>query len=469
MDQIKRDNSYSNLLQKGIVRRDSISIVDDENDAGSNQIKPKRNEAIVVVDTFSTGAAIADILYRKGYDVIRVLSENISEDLLSMVLDGLIVEYVHTIVQQSSVKSEDPITDIVNQLRSLNIPILAILPGAETGVELADQLSERMGLLSNGTNLSEARRNKYFMGERVRSCGIRAVKQLRATTWSEIENYIMEWKPQPFKVIVKPVDSAGSDDVTLCCSMEEVQNSYGSIIGKVNGLGSSNICVLVQEYLEGQEYVIDMVSRDGVHVCAAIWAYDRRAVNGAHFVCFGQRLLTADEPRCRELIEYQKKVITALGIKHGPTHGEVKWFNGEPVLVEVGSRCHGAEGSWIDVANEVYGYNQAQMALDAYLNPEEFFKYPEAPLKRFGYGRVLFIIVSVEGTVKAINNDSLAELSSLSSYIYHEIFHTIGKQIGKTKDCFGFGGLVKLFNTNLDILVSDYDRIREMESDLFIC
>ena len=110
--------------------------------------------------------------------------------------------------------------------------------------------------------------------------------------------------------------------------------------------------MLVQEYLEGQEYVVDMVSRDGVHKVVAIWAYDRRPVNGAGFVCFGQRPLTVDDSpeEVAALIAYQKKVVDALGIKHGPTHGEVKWFKGEPVLVEVGARCHGAEGAWQPVA-----------------------------------------------------------------------------------------------------------------------
>ena len=32
LGQIKRDNSYSSLLQKGIIRRDSISKVDEESD-----------------------------------------------------------------------------------------------------------------------------------------------------------------------------------------------------------------------------------------------------------------------------------------------------------------------------------------------------------------------------------------------------------------------------------------------------
>ena len=82
-----------------------------------------------------------------------------------------------------------------------------------------------------------------------------------------------------------------------------------------------------------------MVSRDGVHKVVAIWAYDRRPVNGAGFVCFGQRLLTMqDDIHCEELVAYQKKVVDALGIRNGPTHGEVKWFKGEPVLVEVGAR-----------------------------------------------------------------------------------------------------------------------------------
>eukprot|EP00966_Prymnesium_polylepis_P183038 4241233-Prymnesium_polylepis.1 len=39
------------------------------------------------------------------------------------------------------------------------------------------------------------------------------------------------------------------------------------------------------EYLAGDEYVIDTVSRDGVHKCVAIWKYIKFPLNGAQNVC----------------------------------------------------------------------------------------------------------------------------------------------------------------------------------------
>jgi biotin carboxylase len=257
------------------------------------------------------------------------------------------------------------------------LKVVAVVAGAETGVELADQLSEKMNLRTNGTAHGDARRNKYVMGETIRAAGIRAMKQVKATTVEHVEAFLADWQPDPFKVIVKPMDSAGSDDVTLCSSREEVFFAFHRILGKVNGLGIVNKAVLVQEFLDGQEYVIDTVSRGGEHKVVAVWAYDRRAVNGAGFVLFGQHLLTADEPRVRELIEYQKKVITALGIRNGPTHGEVKWFQGEPVLVEVGARCHGVEGVWQMIVDAVHGYNQVRGTIDSYFHDEKFNAIPD--------------------------------------------------------------------------------------------
>lgn len=71
----------------------------------------------------------------------------------------------------SAEDQETALSDVLSSLRALPWPIVAAFAGAETGVELADQLAERLGLPGNGMELSECRRNKYLMGERASDGG----------------------------------------------------------------------------------------------------------------------------------------------------------------------------------------------------------------------------------------------------------------------------------------------------------
>ena len=390
---------------------------------------------VILTDTFSTGACMASQLSKSGFHVIACLSAELG-DLLDMVPQHIKVDYLATIVYDTNKEPDEALSEMISKIKSLGGNLIDVIAGAETGVLLADRLSESLGLRSNGTLLSEARRNKFVMGETIRSAGIRAVKQLRASSWEEINSWITEWNPSPFKLIVKPLNSAGSDSVTLCINIDEVMNAFTSIMGKHNHLGLSNCAVLVQEFLEGTEYVIDSVSRDGDHKIIAIWEYDRRPVNGANFVCFGQRLMIADEDRVQELVAYQKKVLTALNIVNGASHGEIKWFKDEPVLVEVGARCHGAEGCWIDIEDKVYGYNQAQVNIDCYINPEAYNLIPYVPTIRKGYGSVVFIVVKHEGYFKEVNPIYLDEIKSMKSCTYVEFFLKQNRFVPKTIDCF---------------------------------
>ena len=441
------------------LERSTLFRIDDAVSTDGASAK-ERNEAVGVVDPFSTGAIMASMLSEQGYKVIALYSANLEQlgNLQSLVPAGLKLTF-------DAVMGYTDVPSMLKTLQGMQWPVVAIIAGAETGVELADMLSERMGLTSNGTALSEARRNKYVMGETVRAAGIRAVKQLRASTWGEIEAFLADWNPDPFKVIVKPLDSAGSDDVTLCLSKNEVQAAFEHITGKKNGLGLQNKAVLVQEFLEGQEYVVDTFSLDSEHKVAALWAYDRRPANGAHFVVHGQRLLTADDEHCEALIAYVKRVKTALGIRNGPSHAEIKWHQNEPVLVEIGARCHGAEGSWVEICQEVYGLNQAACALKCFLDPAGFKEMPPAPHQRFGYGRVLFIVVNTCGVLEEINPAYTKEILAMESVKDMEYFRKHGQTVIKSIDCFSLGGIVKMFNKDLQQLTADYNRIRVMESE----
>jgi biotin carboxylase len=252
----------------------------------------------------------------------------------------------------------------INALKELPFPVRAIIPGAETGVELADQLSHRMGLRSNGVAKSLARRNKYHMGEAVRSAGVRAVVQAMCQTEEEVRKFVRGLPGNNSRCVVKPVQSAGSDDVFLCADEDEAVTALGRIIGTMNGVGLHNDCVLVQEYLKGKEYVIDKVSLDGKHKLVGIWEYEKRSVNDSHFVYFGMRLMDPNPEKMQIMVRYADQVLDALDIRHGPSHMEVmldNWGTAEepqyvPCLVEVGARCQGGEGTWLPLAKEALGF-----------------------------------------------------------------------------------------------------------------
>lgn len=420
----------------------------------------KKDEAIVIVDCFSTGAVLAYRCFLMGYKIINLSSIDLGE-LANMLPEGIDFQFSGAMIRnEEALGYEGSIEALITELKALKWPVKAIVPGAETGVELADELSSRMGLRTNGTSQSTARRNKYVMGETVRKAGIRAVRQLEVTTWEEIKNFIDDWNPTPFKVIAKPMDSAGSEDVTLCRNMDELRAAFGKIIGKKNLLGLINKSMLVQEYLEGIEYVVDMVSKDGEHKLTGLWEYDRRPTNGASFVLHGQRFRILED--CPEkyipMVEYQKKVITALGIKNGPSHGEVKWCKGEPVLVEVGSRCHGGEGLWVNIAEEAVGVSQVQSTADVYVGDEALWANTADAPSRIKHADLKWLVSYKAGTLRKINEGALAEIMALSSYRGHQFFVKPGQKVKKTLNYFTFPGCITLCNEDEETLNNDFKR-----------
>lgn len=79
--------------------------------------------------------------------------------------------------------------------------------------------------------------------------------------------------------------------------------------------------VLCQEFLRGKEYVIDHVSRDGVHKLMMTWVYDKRPRNGSQFVYFGMLPIDPRSEEAQALVPYVRGVLDALGMRHGVSCG----------------------------------------------------------------------------------------------------------------------------------------------------
>ena len=418
--------------------------------------------AVVVVDPFSTAAHLAAAVCEAGYKCIRVLSMWDSP-VAALVQKGLAVDFIATVQHNDrNPDQEEAVNATIQALNALPLNILAVIAGAETGVELADKLSFRMGFPSNGEEKSLARRNKFLMGEAVREAGVRAVKQKLCYSLADMSSFLDTFDTRNFKCVVKPVQSAGTDDVYLCRDKDEAAIAFSRIVGKRNGIGLINDGALVQEFLEGKEYVVDKVSRNGVHKLVAIWEYDKRSVNGANFVYFGMRLHSSKSPKAQAMVEYADKVLDALGVVCGPSHMEIM-YNEEsgPCLVEVGARCHGGEGTWLKSTMECVGYTQVSVTLDSYLDGKLFDSIDAKHFPLTKHAREVDICSRYGGIVRGFPGEP--KIRALPSFRSMSWEVSIGDYAPKTVDCFTRPGCVQLVHECEQQAEEDLEEIHRLE------
>jgi hypothetical protein len=163
-------------------------------------------------------------------------------------------------------------------------------------------------------------------------------------------------------------------------------------------------------------------------------------------------------------VAYQDSVLKALEIVNGPAHAEVMMTKTGPCLVEVGSRCHGGEGTWqpiVEGCNGV-GTDQINATVDAYLRPDEWDKVPlmcGESMQR--YGREVFLVAREDGRIKSMPGVDV--IMALPSFVKAEMAVQVGDDLRKTVDCFTRPGAVQLIHEDAAVVEADYVRLRELE------
>ncbi len=422
--------------------------------------KEHKQQAIIVIDPVSTGAVLAYKIAQMGIAVVAVWSEVVPDELKKFVDPRVAINFAARIEHEA-----DGIASTIEQVNALEeLDVCEVMVGCETGVLLGDLLSEGLGVRGNGTAKSSLRRNKFFQTEAVRAAKLNACGQMLANSKEDVERFLVE-KPaaQIFKAVVKPVEGAGSDGVFICDSPDAVRSAYASLEGTKNVLGLTNYAVLLQEYLRGDEYVVDTVSRSGVHKCVAIWKYDKRLYNGSPVVYFGMRLMPVEAEReLRAMVEYIFGVLEALGIRNGAIHSEVKFEDRGPVLIEANCRLHGGEGTWAPMAEACLGYSAVTAMLDAYLDPAAFGALPVMPTDFRAHAKEAKLRSSVAGVLKEIDAAALKSIRELPSYQSEMIAVVPGKRIDLTIDAVTACGNVNLVNDDLKQLEKDYEAFHEI-------
>jgi biotin carboxylase len=340
---------------------------------------------------------------------------------------------------------------------------IAVVAGQETDVLLADALSERLGLPSNGTALSSARRNKYDMAEALRRAGVRCAEQFKSDSAEDV----VAWAEAAgrYPVVVKPLASAATDNVAICADPEQVRTAAETILGTEMLWGEANLEVLAQSYLDGTEYVVDMVSWQDRRYTCGVWEYRKRQV-GVHNIYDYEVLLPASDSRVPELIGYVDSALRALGIEYGPTHAEVILTADGPALVEVGARTAGNLSPAFH--DQCLGANQAGLTALAYARPQEFLdRYAGRCYTAGCQAWVYNTPTDRAGVVTRIDRVVVAEIQALP---------TVSELIVKLREGWRMTPTVDLLSSTLKVFMAadsteelqrDYQRITELKDRVY--
>lgn len=418
---------------------------------------------IIIVECKSTGVNFIEDIINRGYNpvVLEVSYSDSKKGDEYMELthsDYNDIDYYFDMIYEQD--TYEKTLEIVKKWD----PLL-ILPGNEKGVVLATKLANDLNLLCNPIENLDAMTLKDKMQNKIAEKGLRSIK---GKVVKSIEEAIEFYDNEELKeVIIKPTYSAGSYNVRSCQNKEEMINSLEELFTKTNLFGDEIHDLLIQERINGTEYIVNTVSCNGQHRVTLIWKYKKvKTSEGAmiYDTCETVNELNLGEA---EMIEYAYDVADALGIQYGPVHGEYMIDEKGPVLIEVNCRPCGGHmpANFLD---NISGQHETDSILDSYLKPEAFQEKLKKKYELYEYGALKFFSVSKDIIAKSspIHNISIKLKSHFKTSV-DNIDEEDKKTYFKTVDVDSSCGIIFLVHKNLAEVEHDLNYLRSIEKHAF--
>lgn len=451
------ERGYTGAFIKGIPRgAQDIRFLGDGSHVGcvfhdTSGEPMMRTPVGVVVDAYTTGNLLPAAFDQHG---VRLVHVQAAREVSSALPGPDMARFLDNIVYDGELA--------VSRIGALQP--LCVIAGQDCGVPLADLLNERLGLPGNGSALSIARGDKYRMIEQLRERSVRCAQQFKSADPAELVRWAND--NQLDRAVVKPLSSAGTDRVYICHGDAEIAAAAHAVLSGPDIYGKPNTEALIQSFLEGNEYIVDTVSRDGRRFVCGVWRYHKRILTDGRPVYDRDVLLAADEDPVPELIAYVDTVLDALGIRYGSAHAEVIMTADGPALVEIGARMNGNMNPGFH--DRCLGHNQANLTALAYLHPEQFLaEYADRAYTRNAPAMVCNTATELDGVVDFVDPAAVARIEALPSVHSVAVKLRPGARIRPTRDL--LSSPLRVFmtgGTEADIL-ADYATLQGIKDDVY--
>jgi ATP-grasp domain len=402
----------------------------------------------VVVDPLGTGADYPAAFAAEGVEVVAVMTR--PEPIALYAASWRPGDYRHVHVWDGSAAS---LPELAATLRAYD-PV-CLIPGSETGVELAEALVE---LVVPGTGhlpeLAPARRDKWAMARACEAAGVPRLRQLSSPSEDEVAAWLVSAGLAGQPLVLKPPKSAATDDVHLVAAGEDWRPVFRRIVGKVNEFGILNDAVLVQELAVGTEYLLDSYSVDGVHGLVDVCRYTKVQRGDRIGVYDLVDFLPPDAAEVGPLWSYARSVLDAVGVRNGCCHTEVIDTPAGPRLLEVGARPAG--GGHQMITKLATGTNHIERTVAHRVRGEFDASYE---LVR----HVCSVVLSAPREGIWRNAEAFDPVDELETFHVKHFYYGTGDAVPAPAGLSTMLGWVVLASPDHDAMQADYRRIRELE------
>ncbi len=411
---------------------------------------------VIIIECVSNGLFLIDDCRKLGFDPVVVFPPWDENDSVMGAIRESALQNIDKSVEVIFPKSVD---DLIEKISDYDIK--CIITGSEFGIPFADMLSHKMGLPCNHPDTTTKRTTKYGMHSALKDAGLRYIRQEKIYDKKGAEEFWRNYNPK--KVVIKPDLSAGSFGLHVCDSLESTIYALDSLMSSTSWTGEQFEYILIQDYIEGDEYIVNTITKDGVHKITDVWKYTKIELGGG-VVPIGVKTVTDPNQYEIDFASYALKVLDAVGIEYGPSHLEIKLDEDGPVLIEVNARPMGGHFS-VSSLDAALNHHITDLALDIMCGFKDIKSLPDGIPKMRG----MYMMVLIVYENRIVSLSPLAQLVRCIS-TFREIFSPLmGKgavPIEVTNDYVSSIGSVEFISDDDYLLDGDFNVLWNIEEKM---
>jgi len=284
--------------------------------------------------------------------------------------------------------------------------------GSDIAMHAVNFVANEMGLTGNSLHCTKVTTDKYAMRQQLSTARIQCPQFI---SFNELHPFdLKNTSSLVYPLIVKPVDRSGSRGVTMindpCRLKDAVDRAMQESFSK---------SVIVEEFIHGSEYSVEMISWNGEHHFLAIT--EKVTTGSPYFVEIEQHEPAPVSPEISDrIIQIVLNALSALGVQYGASHSEVMADDhGIPHIIEVGARMGGDNiGAYLVELST--GYDFVKGVIEVALGTEPDIQSKETP--RYAG---IYYLTPPEGVVKEI----VLNPSKHSEIKQYEVFVNTGDTV----------------------------------------